>query len=127
MPMPFRPVPCSIWLPHAGEDAWGNEVVTFAEDPDIETTCCYAPGYRSPETSDDIEEGRPEGATVRVTFFLPKTLDAALRGARIAASPPDDAWMAAHAFDVVGAPTSYMRQNTPGDYSWAVEGVTHLG
>lgn len=127
-PMPFRAVPCHIWLRRVtGEDAWGNALYGYAEEPDVETTCCYAPGERRPETSDDIEQGRPTGATVRVAFFLPKTLDVDMRGARIAALPTDDAWMAGRTFDVEGAPTSYMRENTPGDYSWWVEGVTRLG
>lgn len=126
--MPFRPVPCRIWLPHATEeDAWGNVAYEYHEQADIETACCYAPGERRPETSDDIEQGRPTGVTVRVAFFLPKSLDADLRGARIAAYPTDDTWMSGRAFDVEGAPSSYMRENTPGDYSWWVEGVTHLG
>jgi hypothetical protein len=126
--MPFLSVPCHIWLPQASEkDAWGNVAYTYSEDPDIVTTCCYAPGERRPETSDDIEQGRPHGTTARVAFFLPKSLHADLRGARIAAYQTDDAWMEGRTFDVEGAPTSYMRGNTPGDYSWWVEGVEHRG
>jgi hypothetical protein len=30
-------------------------------------------------------------------------------------------------FKVVGQPVSYQRENTPGDYSWCVEGVAYLG
>lgn len=126
--MPFRSVPCSIWLPHAtAEDPWGNVSYAYGTDPDITTTCCYAPGDRRPDTADDIEQGRPHGVTVRLTFFLPKTLDADLRGALIACHPTDDAFVSGRQFSVEGAPTSYSRANTPGDYSWAVEGVTHLG
>lgn len=126
--MPWAPVPCSIWLPTWGRrDAYGNENPTYAEEPSITTTCCYAPGYSSPETSDDYEEERPHGSELRVTFFLPKTLDADLRAARIACHPTDDPRLADEVFDVVGDPRSYMRSATPGDYSWVVEGVARLG
>lgn len=125
--MPFRAVPCLVWLPTYVEDAYGNQRATYGEEPDVVTECCYAPGRSTPDTSDDIEEDRPHGATVTVTFFLPKSLQADLRGARIACTPPDDPAMAAQAFDVVGTPYSYHRANTPGDYSWCVEGVAHLG
>lgn len=126
-PMPFRAVPCMVWLPTYAEDAYGNRRATYAEEPSITTTCCYAPGRSEPDTSDDIEEDRPHGATVTVTFFLPKSLQADLRGARIACAPPDDPAMAAQTFDVVGTPYSYPRASTPGDYSWCVEGVANLG
>lgn len=126
--MPFRPCQCSIWLPTYGEeDAYGNSVPTYGEEPDLETMCVYAPGRSKPDTSDDIEEGRPYGVTDIVTFYLPKALDADLRGARIACFPTDDQRMSGRVFDVVGSPMSYMRANTPGDYSWSVEGVEHLG
>ena len=126
--MPFIPSPCFIWLPMASEaDAYGNENVSYAEKPDITTVCCYTPGTSRPTTSDNIEDGRPHGASVAMTFFLPKTVDADLRGAIIAVAPSDDAALAARRFKVVGEPFSYPRANTPGDYSWCVEGVTYLG
>ena len=126
--MPFRAVPCSIWLAHLGEkDSYGNVAVTYATDPDIQTRCCYAPGRSRADTEDDIEDGRPHGATATMTFYLPKTVDADLRGAIIAVTPADDATLSGRKFDVVGEPYSYPRMNTPGDYSWAVEGVAHLG
>ena len=127
-PMPFRGVPCSIWLAHEGEaDEWRNERVTYSESPDIETRCCYAPGSNRPDTSDDIEDGRPHGARVAMTFYLPKTVDADLRDALIACYPPDDASLSGKRFQIVGQPYSYPRANTPGDYSWCVEGVAYLG
>ena len=127
-PMPFSSVPCSIWLAHADtQDAYGNELVTYAEQPDIESTCLYAPGGSTPDTASDIEDGRPHGASVSMTFYLPKTVDADLREALIACFPPDDATLAGHRFKVVGEPYSYPRANTPGDYSWCVEGVDYLG
>lgn len=127
-PMPFHSVPCSIWLAIDGEqDDWRNEPVSYADDADIETTCCYAPGTVRPDTSDDIEDGRPHGARVSMTFFLPKTVDADLRDALIACFPSDDSSLYGKRFQIVGQPFSYQRANTPGDYSWAVEGVAYLG
>lgn len=126
--MPFRGVPCAIWLPHFGEpDAYGNRRPTYGEDPDIETTCCYAPGRSTPMTGDDIEEERPTGDEERMLFYLPKGLSADLRGAIIAALPPDDQHVASARYSVEGAPTSYPRESTPGDYSWCVTGVRRLG
>lgn len=126
-PMPFRCVPCSIWLAQVGTDAYGNEVTTYAEHADIETRCAYAPGGSEPNTQADIEDGRPHGASVSMTFFLPKALDADMREALIACYPPDDATLSGRKFKVVGNPYSYPRANTPGDYSWCVEGVRFLG
>lgn len=127
-PMPFRAVPCAIWLPHLeGRDMYGNTRPSYGEEPDIETTCCYAPGRSSPMTSDDIEDGRPDGDEERMLFFLPKGLSADLRGARMAAMPPDDPYVASVRYAVEGEPRSYPRMNTPGDYSWCVTGVRVLG
>lgn len=127
-PMPFRSVPCAIWLAHEGEpDEWYNAPVTYATDPDIVTECVYTPGTSKPETADDIEDGRPHGARVGMTFYLPKTVDADLRDAVIACYPPDDQALHSKKFLVVGEPYSYPRMNVPGDYSWCVEGVAYLG
>ena len=126
--MPFRSVPCSIWLAHATtRDSYGNESPAYEVEPDLATRCVYAPGGASPDTADDIEDGRPLGARVAMTFFLPKTVDADLRDALIACWTPDDAALSGRKFKVVGKPYSYPRANTPGDYSWRVEGVEFLG
>lgn len=128
-PMPFASVPCSIWLAHVGTtpDDYGNYPVTYSVEPDIVTTCAYAPGTSMPNTSPDIQDERPHGVEDVMTFFLPKNVDADLRGAIIAAHPASDVTVSAKRFIVRGAPYSYMRENTPGDYSWAVQGVEYLG
>ena len=127
-PMPFRSAPCSIWLPTYGDpDEYNNVVPTYGVEADVETRCCYAPGNQRPNTADDIEEGRPYGDRATVTFYLPKTLDADLRGALIACYPTDDATVSGRLFSVVGEPYSYSRANTPGDYSWCVEAVRFDG
>jgi hypothetical protein len=127
--MPFWAVPCKIWLPTQGEeDAWGNADDTYADEADIETSCCYSPGQaKKPDTENDIEDGRPHGARVAMTFYLPKTLDADLRDALIECYPPDDSHLSGKRFKVVGEPYSYPRANTPGNYSWCVEAVAYLG
>lgn len=120
--MPFPRVPCSVWIPERGpRDAYGNENVTYSEDPDIVTECSYAPSA----SKDDIEQDRPHGDVDRVIFYLPKTFDADLRDALISVTTTDA--MSGQRFRVVGDPHSYMRDATPGDMSWAVEGVRFLG
>lgn len=127
-PMPFHAVPCSIWLAQdGGTDAYNNQVIEYNTDPDIETTCCYTPGTSKPVTSDDIEDDRPHGDVATMTFYLPKSVNADLRSARIACYPTDDATLSGRLFDVVGNPYSYPRADTPGDYSWTIEGIEHLG
>lgn len=126
--MPFHAVPCSIWLPTYGaEDGYGNVYPTYAEDADVTTTCCYAPGYSRPTTSDKIEQGAPCADEVDMIFFLPKTVEADLRGALIQCYPSDDPVLASERYAVVGEPHSYPRADTPGDYSWYVEGVRFDG
>lgn len=126
--MPFPRVECRIWLRKlADEDEYGNRVPYHADEPDIVTECSYAPGRSKPDTSDDIEDGRPWGDRMVMTFYLPKTVQADLRGALIQAVPADDAAVASMRFEVVGNPTSYMRDATPGDMSWSVEGVRFDG
>lgn len=128
-PMPFASVPCSIWLPHPATtaDAYGNYPVSYNETADVETTCVYAPGKSMPNTASDIEDDRPHGTRDFMTFFLPKNVDADLTGALIAAYPADDTTVSGKRYIVQGSPYSYMRSNTPGDYSWAVVGAEYLG
>lgn len=127
-PMPFASVPCSIWLAQLGEeDTYGNTPIEYADDADIETSCLYAPGMQRPDTSSDAEDGRPYGTQAVVTFYLPKSVDADLRHAIIEVYPTDDTSIYGKQFEVVGEPFSYMRANTPGDYSWCVEGVIVSG
>lgn len=118
--MPFASVPCRIWLAReSAEDAYGNKVVYYADDPDIVTECVYAPGWTENDgSSKDIEEGRPYGVESEMSFFLKKSVDADLRRAKIAAYPSDDSTMYGREWVVLDYPMSKMRANTPGDYSW---------
>lgn len=126
--MPFKAVPCSIWLPvWEQRDAYGNSSPTYYLEPDLRTECCYAPGDRRPDTADDIEDGRPYGAEVALTLFFKKSLDTDLRHAVVELYPPTDKALSGQRFEVVGEPYSYPRENTPGDYSWCVKVVRFYG
>lgn len=128
LPMPFPRVPCAVWLPHRSEpDAYGNEVTTYEDEPDMVTECSYAPGYRKPDTSDGIEDGRPYATETRVLFFLPMAFDADLRDALLQARDPKRASISRKRFAVVGDPEPYMDDATPGDMGWCVEGVRFDG
>ena len=129
-PMPFYSVPCALWYAHEGEpDPYGNATPAYSTEPDVVTTCVYAPGRSAPDTADDITEGRPYGDRATMTFFLPKDFwpEHDLRDALIACYPEDDRLMSARRYRVIGDPMSYQRANTPGDYSWLIGGVAWLG
>lgn len=121
-PMPFSNVPCLIWLARtSGPDAYGNERVEYAERSDIETECVYTMGWTQDDgTWPQIKEGSPYGVRSEMAFFLKKDVDADLRRALIAVYPPDDATVYGKRWLVLDYPTSKMRANTPGDYSWLV-------
>lgn len=127
--MPFPTVPCAVWQAYESEpDAYGNTPVWYGEYPDWEGECCYSPSRtRYEQTESDIEEGRPHGSRMTLTVYLPKTFDLPMHAARIAVYPPDDAYLSGRLFDVDGVPVSHMRSATPGDYSWQVEAVEHVG
>lgn len=125
-----HPVPCAIWYPRESDpDAYGNRTAAYADEPDWRGLCCYAPGRRTnqADTADDIEDGRPHGDTALLTVYLPKSFSHQLRGALVAVYPDDDQVVSGRRFAVVGSPYSYPRADTPGDYSWEVEAVEHLG
>ena len=121
--MPFPRVPITFYLAQKTDrDAFGNVNVTYSDDATAETLGSYAPS----EPKDDIEEGRPHGATVRLRLYLPKTFDADIRDARVRISSGDSV-IDAREYIVVGEPASYMRDATPGDMSWYVEVADYVG
>lgn len=128
-PMPFPTVPCAVWEAVEGEaDAYGNPNVSYNEEADWKGPCCYSPSRtRYEQTSDDIEEGRPHGARMMLTVYLPKTFSLNMHAAKLAVYPPDDTYLYGRLFDVEGVPVSHMRDATPGDFSWQVEAVEHVG
>lgn len=128
-PMPFDTVECCVWIPSAQtEDAYGNTNYTYQALPDWTGPCVYSPSRtRYEQTSSDFEEGRPNGVNITLTVYLPKSFSLPLHNARLAVYPSDDPYLYGKLFDVDGEPFSYMRSNTPGDYSWQVEAVAHDG
>ena len=120
--MPFPRVPCEIYVPTYTQDDFGNDVPDWDVTP-IETECSFATGRYRSETRDDFSPADPHGDDSIVTFFLPKTMAGRLRGAIIRVTVDGEELD----FHVVGDPLSYMRDATPGDMSWAVEGVLRSG
>lgn len=127
--MPWPTTTCRVWLAKTEErDAYGNEYVTYDDDPDWEGECLYWPGRaRTLYGTDDIEEGRPYGADVRLTVYLPKTFAHNPRKARVAVYPDDDAVISGHVYTVIGEPMSAPRALVPGQYSWQIEAGDHVG
>lgn len=122
-PMPFPAVTATFYPPTYGvEDAFGNPAVSYDPQDKVETPACYAPS----DTSDTIEDGRPHAAQVALTLYLPKSFSADIRGAKVELAT-GDAVIDALTFMVDGVPTSYYRDATPGDYSWAVRVVEYVG
>lgn len=120
--MPFEPCPCAIYFPMYGdEDEYGNALPEYGPQSCWKGVALYSPGSNRAETADDHEQGRPNGAEAKLTVYLPKTFDRSLREAKVVLSPKDDAYVRGREWAVIGDPMSYMRANTPGDYSWAVE------
>ena len=127
--MPFAPVPCAVWCAQdGGTDSYGNQIIAYNSEPDWTGLCVYSPANSYyPRTREEIEEGRPHGDEVHMCFFLPKTFSLDIRGGIIAAYPDDDDRVRGRLWDVIGDPISFMRTNTPGDYSWFLEAGEHLG
>ena len=122
-PMPFPPITATFIPPSYGiADAFGNPVTTYDPLSKVEVLACYAPA----ETADEIEDGKPHGDVVELDLYLPKTFTNDVRGALVTLTT-GDAVLDALTFKVDGAPVSYHRDATPGDYSWVVRVVEHLG
>ena len=127
-PMPFPRVPCAIWEPIEGDpDAYGNTETIFMDEPTWQGMASYAPGGKTPETENDVTDGRPHGDEVTVTAYLPKTYQGNPRGGYFVLYPEDDAALYGRRWQVIGDPISYMRDATPGDFSWVIKGVESLG
>ena len=122
-PMPFPRVPITFYLPTWTErDAYGNTVATYSDENTAVCEGSYAP--RDP--ADDIEDGRPNGETVKLRLYLPKTFAADIRAARVELSSGDPL-IDAGEYIVIGEPVSFMRDATPGDMSWYVEVADYVG
>lgn len=122
-PMPFPRVTATFTPPTFGsEDAFGNRLPIYDPADAIETECCYAPAG----TNDAIENGRPYAAEVRLTLYLPKAFSADIRDAKVTLATSDPI-VDSRTYKVAGSPMSYMREATPGDFSWVVQVVDFDG
>lgn len=122
-PMPFPTVTATFYLPSYGSaDAFGNPAASYDPQDKVETPACYAPS----ETSNEFMDGRPHAAEVSLMLYLPKSFSADIRGAKVELAT-GDAVIDALTFIVDGVPTSYHRDATPGDCSWAVRVVEYVG
>lgn len=122
-PMPFPTVTATFWPPTYGTaDAYGNPTVTYDTTDKVETAACFAPAA----TTDEMEDGKPHGDVVELDLYLPKDFATDIRGALVTLAT-GDAVIDALTFRVDGSPVSYMRDATPGDYSWVVRVVEHVG
>lgn len=66
-----------------------------------------------PGSAEDLDEGRPEGVRVDMTFHFPKGYGRSLRGCTIS--------YAGRSYRVIGDPQPYLEADTPGPWSMAVE------
>ena len=103
-------IPTTVWLDSSNniiQDSGGN--IISDRDEDIENVLVQ------PGTTDDLTVGnRPDGITVVYTLHFPKGLESYdFRGCRIEVRGD---WM-----EVVGDPTYYAPENTPGAWNYPVE------
>lgn len=93
----------------AGTDAYNAPVWGDWEAEEV-TGVLPQPGGTS-----DLDEGRPEGLRVDMTFHFPRTYPKSLKGRRIA--------YAGRVYEVVGDPQPYLSGACPGPWDRAAEAV----
>ena len=121
--MPFPRVPITFYLPTYGtSDDFGNSNPTYSDTNTVTAYGCYVPG----DTDNDIEQGRPHGEEVLFTVYLSGAFATDLRGAKCKISA-EDTWISSMEFVVLGVPSSYMRDATPGDMTTVVKLVEYVG
>lgn len=95
-------------------DPYGNASRSFGE-PIIVKDVLIAPG----DPMGDIEDGRPDGAVVSYTLYVPKGVGASFRGARVEIGGEE--------FDVVGDPRSWPEELVRGKRNLVVKVARHEG
>lgn len=95
-------------------DAFGNPRASLGEPVEVPGVL-VAPA--SPRAG--IEEGRPHGAEVALSLYVPKGASAPWRGAQVE--------VGGRAYDVVGDPVPYPSELAPGPWGMVVEVVRHEG
>lgn len=96
-------------------DRFGNKTKTYAKTS--VRNVLVVPGATT-----DMEASRPEGVTIDYTLHFPKTFSGSLEGCRVELPAP---W--AGTYDVVGAPSPYIDENTPTPWHMPVEVVHSHG
>lgn len=96
------------------KDDYGNAVKNLL-NPIRVSDVLIAPG----DTTDDREDGRPNGITIAYTLYFPKSSNMKLRGAEIVID--------GEAFEVVGDPRPYPPELVPGSRNLVVKVVKHDG
>lgn len=71
-----------------------------------------------PPSTDNMEAGRPNGATVALTLHFPKSYTASLRGCEVKL-PDSSPWVGT--YRVIGDPMPYESRLTPPPYNRPVE------
>lgn len=121
--MPFPRVIATFTPLAFGEsDEFGNREAFYNDDAAQEVDALISPI----RTSDEFEDGRPHATAMRFKLYLPKSCTFDIRGASVKLTT-GDAVIDDKTYRVVGAPASQLRDATPGDLSWVVEVVEHLG
>ena len=116
-------VPITFWLPRQeGPDAYGNVNLAYSDDDTVTVEGLYAPE----DPADDIEEGRPHGAKVVMTLYLPKDFTVDVRGAKVRLKTGDPV-VDGLEYRVEGSPLSFMRALSPGGLSLVVRCSVYLG
>lgn len=73
-----------------------------------------------PSTTEDFgTANRPEGTTQIITLHFPKTYNVSLRHAKVIVRNTT--------YDVIGNPSYYTKENTPGKWNYPVQAVVHNG
>lgn len=92
------------------KDRFGNRTVTYTEQ--TVNDVLIAPG-----ATQDMEAARPQGVTVALTLYFPKTFTDSLRGCIVQLPVP---WNRTD-YRVIGDPQPYMDVNTPTRWNRQVE------
>lgn len=96
------------------KDPYGNSARSFG-DPVVVDDVLMAPG----DPEGEIEDGRPDGAVVSFTLYVPKGVDVSFRGARVEID--------GEAFDVVGDPRAWPEELVRGKRNLVVKVARYEG
>lgn len=102
----IRGVTASVRTPILGaRDRFGNLTVSWSEPVDVANVLV------SPNTTADLEAGRPDGDSLSLTLHFPKGFTASLENCEIDLPEP---W--GNGWRVIGDPKPYIDANTPTEW-----------